>query len=235
MALFSEKYGDLVRVVTMGPSKELCGGTHVGATGEIGVYLTTQEASVGATSRRIEALSGVGARMHLHQRSDLVASAADRLQTSPDSLMDRIQQMQEELAEARRQLRKARNEVGREEATRLVETAREVRGVKVASGLVSVPDDRALRELGDAVRSRLGPGVIALATEQDGQARFIVTVDDATIQHGLHAGTIARILGERLGGRGGGRPDSAQGGSRETALLQATISELPELIASLLS
>jgi alanyl-tRNA synthetase len=235
MALFSEKYGDMVRVVTMGSSKELCGGTHVGATGEIGIYLTTQEAGLGATTRRIEALTGVGARTWALERSDLLESAAERLQTAPDSLLERIQQMQEELGETRRQLRKVRAEQGREEAAHLAASPVEVRGVQVVAAQVSAPDDRALRELGDAVRGRLGPGVIVLAAAEDGQARFIVTLDATTEQRGLHAGTIARIVGERLGGRGGGRPDSAQGGSKETARLRETLAAVPEVVGSLLS
>ncbi len=235
MALFSEKYGDLVRVVTMGPSKELCGGTHVGATGEIGIYMTAQESSVGATTRRIEALTGVGARTWLHQRSDLVEQAAERLQTAPDTLVDRIQALQEELTEARRQLRKSQAQQGREVATRLAASPQVVRDVPVVARQVSAADDRALRELGDAVRSHLGPGVIVLASIQDDQVRFIVTIDEATVRRGLDAGKIARLLGERLGGKGGGRPDSAQGGSKETAHLHATLAAVPDVIASVFS
>src|SRR5579859_3717310 len=233
MALFSEKYGDTVRVVTMGPSKELCGGTHVAATGQIGVYLTTQEASVGTNIRRVEALTGFGAETHLRRRSDLVSNAAERLQTTPDTLVERVQALQEELAEARRQLRKAQASQWREEAARLAGAPREARGVPVVAAVVQVGDDRALREMGDAIRGRLGSGVIALAAEVDGQARFIVTVDEALVKRGLHAGNIARMLGERLGGKGGGRPDSAQGGSKEARNLSAALAAVPDLVAAM--
>ncbi len=232
MALFSEKYGDQVRVVSMGTSKELCGGTHVAATGQIGIYLTTQEASVGTNLRRIEALTGFGAQTHLRHRSDLLTRAAERLQTTPDSLVERVQQLQEELDEARRQIRKVQNARGREEAEHLASSPRVVAGVPVVAAIVSAPDDRSLREMGDAVRSRLGSGVIVLATNLDDQARFIVTVDEALTKRGLSANTIARAVGERLGGKGGGRPDSAQGGSKETERLRATITEVPDLIAA---
>ncbi|MGH2486264.1 MAG: alanine--tRNA ligase-related protein, partial [Ktedonobacterales bacterium] len=234
MALFSEKYGDLVRVVTMGPSRELCGGTHVSATGQIGVYLSGQEASVGANIRRIEALTGFGAQAHLRARSELVTSAAERLQTTPDSLLERVQQLQEELSEARRELRKTQSAQGREEAQRLASTAVQARGVPVVAAVVLAMDDRSLREMGDMIRGRLGTGVIVLASTLNDQARFIVTVDDSLTKRGLHAGNIARALGERLGGRGGGRPDSAQGGGREVDHLQAVVASAPDIIASAL-
>jgi alanyl-tRNA synthetase len=189
---------------------------------------------VGSGMRRIEALTGLGAQDHLRGRSALLASAADRLQTSADSVVDRVQQLQEELAEARRQLRRAQGEAGREEAGRLAASPRVVHGVPVVAAVVSVGDDRALREMGDAVRGRLGSGVIALAAAIEGQARFIVTVDAELVKRGLNAGTIARALGERLGGRGGGRPDSAQGGSKETAGLGAALAALPDVAASLM-
>ncbi|HEX6818268.1 MAG TPA: alanine--tRNA ligase [Ktedonobacterales bacterium] len=234
MALFSEKYGDMVRVVTMGPSRELCGGTHVAATGQIGVYLTSQEASVGANIRRIEALTGLGAQGRLRSHSDLIMNAAERLQTTPDSLVDRVQQLQEELSEARRELRKAQSAQGREEAQRLASSPVQARGVPVVAAVVPAPDDRSLREMGDVIRGKLGTGVIVLATTLNDQARFIVTVDEGLTKRGLHAGAIAKTLGERLGGKGGGRPDSAQGGGREVGHLREVVASAPEIVAGAL-
>ncbi|HEX6798351.1 MAG TPA: alanine--tRNA ligase [Ktedonobacterales bacterium] len=235
MALFGEKYGDLVRVVTMGPSKELCGGTHVAATGQIGIYLTTQDTSVGAGVRRVEALTGLGAQDFLRERSDLLARAADRLATAPDTLVQRVEQLQEELGDARRKLRQAQHAAGREEAARLAEEAHDVQGVKVVASAVSVPSDRALRELADAVRGRLGQGVIVLVADFEGQVRFFVTADPATAARGVQAGQIARGLGERLGGSGGGRADSAQGGSKDPARISAAVAAVPEIVAHLLA
>ena len=234
MALFSEKYGDQVRVVTMGTSKELCGGTHVAATGQIGVYLTSQEASIGTSVRRIEALTGTGAEQFLRSRSHQVSEVAERLQTTPEQIVDRVQQLQEELSSLRRQLRKAESESGREEASRLAASPRSVRGVPLVAAVVTVPDERALREMGDSIRRQLGSGVILLGAELNAQARFIVMVDAELTARGLNAGTIARQVGEQMGGKGGGRPDSAQGGSKETNLLQVTIASIPDLLAALL-
>src|SRR5215469_5322151 len=235
MALFSEKYGDQVRVVTMGTSKELCGGTHVAATGQIGIYLTGQEASIGTNIRRIEALTGTGAGEYLRSRSDIITSLAERLQTTPDLITDRVEQLQEELSSARRQLRRAKSESGREAASRLAASPVNVGGVPVVAAVVTVPDEPALREMADSIRSQLGSGVILLAAELNGQARFIVTVDDSLTKRGLSAGAIARRVGERMGGKGGGRADSAQGGSKETSQLDATISDVPDLLAALLA
>jgi alanyl-tRNA synthetase len=234
MALFSEKYGDKVRVVTMGTSKELCGGTHVAATGQIGIYLTSQEASVGTSVRRIEALTGTGADRFLRSRSDLVTGLAERLQTTPDLITDRVQQLQEELSSVRRQLRKVKSESGREAANRLAASPVIVRGVPLVAATVTVPDEPALREMGDSIRHQLGSGVILLAAELNGQVRFIVTVDDDLTRRGLSAGAIASRVGERMGGKGGGRPDSAQGGSKDISRLDETISDVPDLLAALL-
>ncbi len=234
MALFSEKYGDEVRVVTMGPSKELCGGTHVGATGQIGVYVTTQEASVSSGTRRVEALTGTGAEDFFRKRNDTVLSLSSRLQTNPDALNERVNALQEELKEAQRQLAQVRRGQSREEAQRLASEPQTVNGVPLVAAVVAPRDEKALREMGDAVRSRLGSGVIVLATENDGQARFIVTADEATTRRGLHAGKIASALGERIGGKGGGRPDSAQGGGKDPGRLQEAVATIPGVIQAML-
>ena len=235
MALFSEKYGDQVRVVTMATSKELCGGTHVAATGQIGVYLSSQEASIGTSVRRIEALTGTGAEGYLRSRSDVVTTLAERLQTTPDQIVGRVQQLQEELNTTRRQLRRAQGESSREEANRLAASHQVVRGVPLVAAVTAVADERGLREMGDAIRNQMGSGVVVLAAELEGQVRFIVTVDTELTRQGLNAGNIARQVGEQLGGKGGGRPDSAQGGSKETSRLQATIAGVPDLLGALLA
>jgi alanyl-tRNA synthetase len=232
MALFSEKYGDQVRVVTMGSSKELCGGTHCGATGQIGLLVITQETSIAAGVRRIEALTGLGALAHLRARSELVDTLVERLQARPDTVVERVRALQEELGEARKRLNQVQRGQAREEAERLAAAPRQVAGIPVVAATVSVPDDRGLRDLSDAIRSRLGSGVVLLAAEVDGQARFIVTADEALTRRGVHAGKIAQAVGERLGGKGGGRPDSAQGGGRDVRQLAAAVSSVSEVVAA---
>jgi alanyl-tRNA synthetase len=233
MALFSEKYGDTVRVVTMGPSKELCGGTHCSATGQVGVYVVSQETSIAAGVRRIEALTGTGAMHHLRRRSDLVAMLADRLQTAPDpdSIAARVGQLQNELDEMKRRLAQLQRGQVREQAVQLAASPARVGDVAIVAAAVTVPDERALRDLADAIRGRLGSGVILLAAELDGQARFMVTVDEALTGRGVHGGKIAQAVGERLGGRGGGRPESAQGGGREVGRLGEAVASVREVVA----
>ncbi|HET9110129.1 MAG TPA: alanine--tRNA ligase-related protein, partial [Ktedonobacterales bacterium] len=235
MALFSEKYGDLVRVVKMGPSRELCGGTHVAATGQIGLYLTTQEASVAANTRRIEALTGVTADTFLRGRSELLTTVSSRLRTKPDEVLTRVDQFQEELAEARRELAAAQRARAREEADRLVAQAARVGDTPVVAAVVSVSDDQALRELSDTVRAKLGPAVVALIMTSGDQARFVVTVDPSLTQRGVDARKIAADLGARLGGRGGGKPELAQGGGKQVEAAPSSAAAVRELVAAQLA
>src|SRR5262249_61664818 len=139
-------------------------------------------------------------------------------------------QLQEELAATRRELRRVQGAQGREEAQRLVSDAQQVRGVPVVAAQVAAADERALREMGDAIRARLNSGVIVLAATLDGQARFIVAVDEALTKRGIQAGANARLVGERLGGEGGGRPDSAQGGRRGPGRPAARPARVPVLV-----
>ncbi len=178
MALFGEKYEDLVRVVSMGSSTELCGGTHCVSTGQIGMYVTVQEASVAAGIRRIEALTGRGAEAYLRQRSATIDALAAKLQTPPDTLELRVEQLIQELAAARRQIAQFQREAAQRQAENIVEHAKDVVGVPVVAATVSVPDDKVLREMGDMVRSKLRqPGVVVLASSFDERIAIQVSVD----------------------------------------------------------
>jgi alanyl-tRNA synthetase len=224
MALFGEKYDDLVRVVSMGSSIELCGGTHCVSTGQIGLYITIQEASIAAGIRRIEALTGRAAEAYVRQRSATVDALATKLQAQPDALETRVDQLLQELATARRQISQFQRDAAQRQVEQLAERAQEVAGVPVVAASVNAPDDRVLREMGDMVRGKLRqPGVVVLASVFDDRVGIQVSVDAALTKHGLHAGKIAGIVGERLGGRGGGRPESAQGGGRNKEALGAAL------------
>jgi alanyl-tRNA synthetase len=224
MALFGEKYDEFVRVVSMGSSTELCGGTHVPATGSIGLYITIQETSIAAGIRRIEALTGRGAEAYLRRRNSLLESVAATLQTQPDTLGARVEQLVQELAHARRQIAQFQRNAAQQEAELVAQRAQDVAGVKVVTASVDAPDDKVLREMGDMIRSRLSPsGVVVLASTFADRVGIQVNVDATLTKRGLNAGKIANMVGERLGGKGGGRPESAQGGGKNKAELGAAL------------
>lgn len=235
MALFGEKYEGEVRVVSMGSSIELCGGTHCAATGQIGLYITIQETSIAAGIRRIEALTGRAAEAYLRRRSALIDSVSARLQTQPDMLETRVDQLVQELASARRQVAQFQREGAQRQTEALAQTAQDVAGVPVVATVVDVPDDKVLREMGDMVLNKLGrPGVVVLAGTFDDRVGLQVSVSSELTRRGLHAGKIAGAVGQRLGGKGGGRPESAQGGGKNKAELGAALGMVAKLVSDAL-
>jgi alanyl-tRNA synthetase len=235
MALFGEKYEGEVRVVSMGSSIELCGGTHCAATGQIGLYITIQETSIAAGIRRIEALTGRAAEAYLRRRSALIDSVSARLQTQPDMLETRVDQLVQELASARRQVAQFQREGAQRQTEALAQTAQDVAGVPVVATVVDVPDDKVLREMGDMVLNKLGrPGVVVLASTFDDRVGLQVSVSSELTRRGLHAGKIAGAVGQRLGGKGGGRPESAQGGGKNKAELGAALGMVAKLVSDAL-
>ncbi len=224
MALFGEKYEDLVRVVRMGSSVELCGGTHCVSTGQIGLFVTIQETSIAAGIRRIEALTGAAAEHYLRQRSTTVEKLAATLQVQPDGLEVRVEQLLQDLAASRRQVAQYQRNEAQQQASKLAKQATDVHGIAVVTAAVQVPDDKVLREMGDMVRSKLQqPGVVVLAADLGERVGLQVSVDSALTKRGLHAGKIAGLVGEKLGGKGGGRPESAQGGGKNKVALDAAL------------
>ena len=231
MALFGEKYEDNVRVVSMGSSTELCGGTHCASTGQIGIYVTVQETSIAAGIRRIEALTGRGAESYLRRRSATVDAISATLQTQPDQLEARVEQMAQELAAAKKQIAQFQREAAIRQTETLARSAQDVAGVPVVAVAANVPDDRVLREIGDVVLHKLGrPGVVVLAGTFDERVGLQVSVSPELTKRGLHAGKIAGAIGDRLGGKGGGRPESAQGGGKNKAELGAALDMVPRLV-----
>ena len=235
MALFGEKYEDEVRVVSMGNSTELCGGTHCASTGQIGLYITIQETSISAGIRRIEALTGHGAEVYMRRRAALVEKVSAKLQTQPELLEGRVEQLVQELAAARKQIAQFQREAALQQIDTLARAAREVNGVPVVAAVVSAPDDRMLREMADPVLRKLEqPGVVVLASSFDERVGLQVSVSPDLAKRGVHAGKIAGSIGERLGGKGGGRPESAQGGGKNKAELGAALDTVPRLVKEML-
>ena len=232
MALFGEKYEEEVRVVSMGKSIELCGGTHCSSTGQIGVYISIQETSIAAGIRRIEALTGRGAESYLRERSSLIEVISAKLQTQPDVLEARVDQLVHELATARRQIAQFHREAAQLQTEALARKAQEVAGVSVVAASVDVPDEKVLREMGDMVLNKLElPGVVVLAGSFQDRVGIQVSVSAKLIKRGINAGKIASAVGQRLGGKGGGRPESAQGGGKNKAELGAALDMVTKLIS----
>jgi len=224
MALFGEKYDEQVRVVTMGGSIELCGGTHCASTGQIGLYVTVQESSIAAGIRRIEALTGRAAEAYLRQRSAAIDLVSSKLQTQPDLLEQRVDQVLLDLAAARRQLARLQREKAQQQTASLALRAREIAGIAVVASSVDAPDEKVIREMGDLVLQALGrPGVVVLAGVLDERVSLQVSVSPQLTGRGLHAGKIAGAVGQKLGGKGGGRPESAQGGGKDRSQLGAAL------------
>ena len=235
MALFGEKYPDPVRVVTMGHSKELCGGTHVVSTGQIGVYVTTQEISSAAGIRRIEALTGRGAEAYLMGKKHLVDTLASRLQTSPDMLEQRVDQLSSDLAAACKELVRHQRAAAKDAAVQLAQAAIDVQGNSVVAVSVKAANVEVLREMTDQLRDRLGPSVILLTAETDNGAAFVVSVSPELTHRGLHAGKVAQRFAEIIGGKGGGRPESAQGGGKSSEHLNDAIKAVPKILVDQLN
>jgi alanyl-tRNA synthetase len=221
-AFFDEKYGDTVRTVRVeGYSHELCGGTHCRASGQVGSFAITGERSIGSGMRRIEALTGAGADAYLRARSDALAAAAEVAGAqTPEGLPDRIRALQEELRETRRRLKAGATAAGGlpkpgELATRAEDVAPGVRLVAFAGPYGSIDE---LKGAAKDLRGALGSGVIALALDAD-EPQLFVTVSDDLVARGISAGDLVREATAAIDGRGGGRPEMAQGkGTRRDAL-----------------
>jgi alanyl-tRNA synthetase len=222
IAFFGEKYGDKVRVITIGDySKELCGGTHVHRSGEIGVIKLLSEASIGAGIRRVEALVGLDAFRFLAREHVLVAQLAEQFKARPEELPERIGAVVEKLRVAEKELEKLRGAQLLSSAGALAEQAEDVGG-GVALVALATPDGISgndLRSLAGEIRNRLGarPGVIALFSSDGPKVNFVVATTEAARNRGLAAGKLVPAFAPSIDGRGGGKPDLAQGGGGNPA------------------
>ena len=226
LAIFGEKYGDRVRVVEIdgdpgqgrGPfSAELCGGTHVHETGEIGGLFILAEGSIGAGLRRIEALTGAAAERWIAEQIRLLDSTTRRLGVSPAELEQKIVALQDELAAERRRAEALQREAGRRQAGSLAEQAEAVGGARLLVAEVQVASVEALRELGDELRRSLGASLVVLGAVVGDRPSFVVMTRD--LDGRVHAGNLIREIAKVAGGGGGGRPDVAQGGGTDPARL----------------
>jgi alanyl-tRNA synthetase len=232
MALFGEKYGEIVRVIRIdGVSAELCGGTHLSNTAEIGLLKIVSETSVGANIRRIDAYTGERARQWYEERWQWLQQAAEALETSPDRVIAAINELHERIRELERKLQEAEEQRALQQVDELLKQVQEVAGVKVVTGIVSGVSPAALRRLADELEVRLRSGVIVLGTVDDGKVLLVSKVTKDIVAKGGHAGNLVREVAKLTDGGGGGRPDFAQAGGSNPAKLQDALRKVPELVA----
>ncbi|MCX6356540.1 MAG: DHHA1 domain-containing protein, partial [Candidatus Aureabacteria bacterium] len=234
IAIFGEKYGDRVRVVDIGSySRELCGGTHVKAAGDIGVFVIAGEGSVAAGVRRIEAMSGEAAFKYLKKRDAQVRELAGVLKVEPDALLDRVEAMRKEHKSMKKTAGRehARDAIG--DIAGLIAQARTIQGIAVlATELPGLSVD-SLRDAGDRIRGAMKSGVCVLGSRVEGRAQLICMVTDDLVKKGLHAGKIIGTVAGVIGGRGGGRPQMAQAGGSQPERLPEALAGVADLVAAL--
>ncbi len=224
MALFGEKYGDEVRVLDIGNSRELCGGTHVARSGDIGLFKLVAESGVAAGIRRVEAVTGEGALAWVQAQQDQLDQAAAVLKTRPEELAHKISQLQEGMRGLEKELARLKSSLAASQGDDLLSQAVEVQGVKVLAAMLQGADAKALRETLDQLKQKLKSAVLVLAANEGGRVSLIAGVT-ADLTARVKAGELVNHVAQQVGGKGGGRADMAQaGGSDAAALPQALAS-----------
>ena len=232
MALFGEKYGDTVRVVSAGDfSRELCGGTHVGNTSTIAAFKIIAEQGVAAGVRRIEALTGKSVFEYYNHMEETLNEASRVAKTEPSMLSKRIETMQEEIKALQVENEKLKNKLAKDALGDVMNQVVEVKGVKVLATKVPDVDMNGLRNLGDQLKEKLGEGVIVLASAQDSdKVNLIAMATDGAMKQGAHAGNLIKAIAAIVGGGGGGRPNMAQAGGKNPAGIDEAIAKVTEVL-----
>lgn len=231
MALFGEKYGDIVRVVKVGDySLELCGGCHVPNTSVIGLFKIVTEGGIGAGTRRIEAVTGESAYKLLNEQIGLLKDAAEKLKTSPKDVVIRIDSLLAEMKQLQRENESLTAKLGNIEAGSLVSKAVDIKGVTVLAAKVQAADMNNLRNMADDLKQKLGSAVIVLGSANDGKVNLIAAVTKDLMEQGYHAGKLIKEVAAKCGGGGGGRPDMAQAGGKDPEKLDTALQFVSEWV-----
>jgi alanyl-tRNA synthetase len=231
IALFGEKYGDVVRVLKLGEfSTELCGGTHVHRTGDIGLFKIVSEGGVAAGVRRIEAVTGEGALDFVTQSEELLRNVAGLVRGTREDLLQRVQDGQEHIRALEKQLRMLKDKMASGQGTDLAAGAADVGGVKVVATMVEGADAAALRNAVDQLKQRLKSAVVVLASVADGNRIALVAGVTPDLTDRLKAGEIVGSTAARIGGKGGGRADFAQAGGNDPAALPDALAAVKALV-----
>jgi len=218
-----------VRVVTMGESKEFCGGTHVSRTGDISFFKITEETGVAQGVRRIEAVTGAGAVAHVHRLEAELTLAGERLRATPFEVAARVEKLLTDLRDRDKEIDKLRRKLASGGGRDLVAEARDVAGVRVLATRADVADPKALREVADQLKDKMKSGVIVLAGVE-GEKIALVSMVTPDLVSRFNAGKIVGELARELGGKGGGRADMAQGGGSQPDKLDGALERVYDIV-----
>ena len=236
MALFGEKYGDEVRVVSMGDfSVELCGGTHVKNTGAITAFKILSESGVASGVRRIEAVTDQGVFEYYHKQEEELKEAAKALKSTPAGLLSRIESLLAEVKELKSENESLKSKLAKDALGDVMDQVEEVNGIKLLAISVEDVDMNGLRELGDNLKEKLGEGVIVLASEKGGKVFLVAMVTDGAQKAGAHAGNLIKEIAGCVGGGGGGRPNMAQAGGKNPAGIPDAVEKAKEVLKNQIS
>ena len=232
MALFGEKYGDTVRVVMIGDfSRELCGGTHVGHTGEIASFKILSESGVAAGVRRIEAITGNNVTAYYQEMEERLNAVARVLKTSPATLLDRAEHLMAEMKVLQSENESLKSKAAKDALGDVMNQVKEVKGVKLLAVSVAGVDMNGLRDLGDQLKAKIGEGVIVLISDCDGKVNMVAMATQGAMDKGAHAGNLIKGIAALVGGGGGGRPNMAQAGGKNPAGIPDAIAAAKEALA----
>jgi len=233
MALFGEKYGDTVRVVMIGDfSRELCGGTHVGHTGEIASFKILSESGVAAGVRRIEAITGNNVTAYYQEMEERLNAVARVLKTSPATLLDRAEHLMAEMKVLQSENESLKSKAAKDALGDVMNQVKEVKGIKLLATSVSGVDMNGLRDLGDQLKAKIGEGVIVLISDCDGKVNMVAMATQGAMDKGAHAGNLIKGIAALVGGGGGGRPNMAQAGGKNPAGIPDAIAKCEEVLAA---
>ena len=230
MMLFGEKYGDEVRVLDIGSSRELCGGTHVARTGDIGLFKILSEGGVAAGVRRIEATTGIGALEHVQKLDATLSDVAGALKAQPAELTQKVSALLDQVKSLEKELARFKSKLASSQGDDLAEQARDVKGVKVLAANLDGADTKALRETMDKLKDKLKSAAIVLSAISDGKVSLIAGVT-ADLTSKIKAGELVNYVATQVGGKGGGRPDMAQAGGTDPTNLPQALESVHDWVA----
>jgi alanyl-tRNA synthetase len=231
MALFGEKYGDVVRVVKMGEySVEFCGGTHTGNTSNIGLIKIVSETSAAAGIRRIEAITSLGVLESLNSKDETISKAASMLKSNPADLISKLAALQAELKNVQKELEEVKSKVASSGLDDIKKNAVDVNGIKVISGSFKGADVNTVRKMNDGLKEEFDGVVCVMATEFGGKVMLICAADKTATSKGAHCGMLIKSIAGLIGGSGGGKPESAQAGGSDSAGIEKALEKALDVL-----